>query len=485
MKIKKYLEKKSSLEGQKGGIRVLLLLLVLLGGAVYLYKDLWQLSVRVFDRGAPAITLLELPAGIGRDTVTFGITANDDRSGVHELVVRAHQNGQEKELFRKQYTASRLVSEEIELSGRELRFTEGEVEIEVLAFDQSMWSNSSEERFTLEVDYTPPLINVLTHQHNTSQAGASLVFYRIPNKEVLRSGVMAGDRFFSGFKARDLDAAFADDETLYFSLFPVPIDFDPDNERLTVYAEDRVGNSNSSGFNYQVRKTSFPSPAMTLSQRFLDRKLPELLPGFLRMNQEATPHSHHSSEPEDLIHDFRLVNEDFRYLLEEKLQRIFKDSVNKRLWSGPFSRMRGAQQMAGFGEHRHYSFEGKDAGRSFHMGVDLASIANSPVHAANEGRVVFADDLGIYGKTVIIDHGFSLHTLYGHLSSILVVEGDEVSRDSEIGKSGETGMAGGDHLHFEVRLHGVPVSPITWWDGNWIRDHVDNKIRQVAELSQN
>jgi len=463
---------------QRGGVRVILLLFLLLGTAGYFYKEVWHFSLRLFDRQEPLIHIAGIPAGVGRDAFSLTVKVEDTRSGVHELIVRTYQNGQDSELFRKSYPAGTVVSENIEVSGRELRLSEGEVEFQVIAFDRSLWTNRAEETFSLDVDYTPPVVRVLTTQHNTSQAGASLVFYEIPNKEVTKSGVKAGEHFFPGFKAKYLDPSFADSDSLYFALFPVPMNFDPDSDRLTVYAEDKVGNSNSSGFNYQIRKASFSSPSMNLSERFLSRKLPELLPSYLQLtNKSVDPYS---EDPEDMVRNFRLVNENYRYLLEEQLQNIFNDSANERLWSGPFSRMSGAQQMAGYGEHRHYSFQGKDAGQSYHMGVDLASIANSPVKAANNGRVVFADDLGIYGKTVVIDHGFALHTLYGHFSSLLVSEGADVTRDTEIGLSGQTGLAGGDHLHFEVRLHGVPVSPIPWWDSGWIRDHIDNKIKQVA-----
>jgi murein DD-endopeptidase MepM/ murein hydrolase activator NlpD len=78
---------------------------------------------------------------------------------------------------------------------------------------------------------------------------------------------------------------------------------------------------------------------------------------------------------------------------------------------------------------------------------------------------------------VILDHGLGLFTLYGHLSSIDVKEGDTVAKRQIIGKTGETGLAGGDHLHFGVYVSGVAVLPVEWWDAKWIDDNVTPKLQ--------
>ena len=104
----------------------------------------------------------------------------------------------------------------------------------------------------------------------------------------------------------------------------------------------------------------------------------------------------------------------------------------------------------------------------------------APVPAANSGRVIFAEDLGIYGNTVILDHGLGLFTLYSHMSSIDVKPGDAVQARQVLGKTGETGLAGGDHLHYAVYLHGVAVLPVEWWDGKWINDNISPKLEGMS-----
>jgi murein DD-endopeptidase MepM/ murein hydrolase activator NlpD len=90
--------------------------------------------------------------------------------------------------------------------------------------------------------------------------------------------------------------------------------------------------------------------------------------------------------------------------------------------------------------------------------------------------VALARFFGIYGNAVVIDHGYGLQSLYGHLSTIDVKEGQAVKRGETVGRSGDTGLAGGDHLHFSILLQGLPVSPIEWWDGHWIRDRIARKL---------
>jgi len=102
------------------------------------------------------------------------------------------------------------------------------------------------------------------------------------------------------------------------------------------------------------------------------------------------------------------------------------------------------------------------------------------VLAANDGRVMHADFLGIYGNCVILDHGFGVQSLYGHLSSIDVKPGDTVHKGQALGRSGMTGLAGGDHLHFTMLVDGHPVNSVEWWDSHWIEDRVLRKIREAV-----
>jgi murein DD-endopeptidase MepM/ murein hydrolase activator NlpD len=141
--------------------------------------------------------------------------------------------------------------------------------------------------------------------------------------------------------------------------------------------------------------------------------------------------------------------------------------------------------MAAFADRRTYLYKGKVIDHQDHLGYDLAVTKQCPVPAANDGVVVYARYFGIYGNAILIDHGFGLMTIYGHLSSISVKEGQTVAKGDIIGRTGETGLAGGDHLHFSTILQGLPVNPIEWCDGHWIRDRIAAKLGSAFTFSPN
>jgi len=108
-----------------------------------------------------------------------------------------------------------------------------------------------------------------------------------------------------------------------------------------------------------------------------------------------------------------------------------------------------------FGE-RLGPFNGEGA---FHSGVDIAAIYGSPVRASGDGDVTGAVMGAGYGREVTIDHGHDVVTVYGHLSEIAVVPGQHVTRGQVVGYVGQSGRSTGPHLHYEVRVHNVPVNP--------------------------
>jgi murein DD-endopeptidase MepM/ murein hydrolase activator NlpD len=461
---------------ESGRIRTVLLFGILLGTVVYLHQNLILAFTKLTDRSAPKIELLDPPLGLGRDAASLKVRISERGSGLNKLILRAQQNERSYELANIDLSGETNLTQTLEIFPRTLGLTEGDVELELVAFDRSFWSNSTSHKFSLLVEYNPPLINILSTQHNTAVGGMSLVIYKITNKEPFSHGIRLGRYLFPGMKAEYMNPDLFGSQ-IYFSLFPVPLDIDPSKEQAVVFAKDRVGNTSTAEFNQSIRPTNIRSPELNLTLSFLRTNLAELLPRYYEIKSpgSAPPVLSGDESDDELIKMFRLINENFRKLLEEKLAQIFSTSASQRMWNGPFQRM-AAGQMSGYGEHRRYLYKGKDAGQSYHLGADLASTANATIPAGNNGIVVFADYLGIYGNTVIIDHGLGLHTLYGHLSSINVLQGQRIESGEIIGRSGTTGLAGGDHLHFEVRLHGIAVSPHYLWDPLWIKAHIDKKL---------
>ncbi|MFP4128890.1 MAG: M23 family metallopeptidase, partial [Desulfonatronovibrio sp.] len=173
---------------------------------------------------------------------------------------------------------------------------------------------------------------------------------------------------------------------------------------------------------------------------------------------------------------FLKVNRKMRTENREKVEQIARETSPVLDFEGVFIRKPNSAQMAGFADRRTYYYQGQEADRQVHLGVDLASIAQAPVPAANQGRVVFTGNIGIYGQTVVIDHGLGLQSLYAHLSGIEVQEGQQVSKGETIGRTGTTGLAVGDHLHFEMLISGTSVNPSEWWDAEWINNNISSKL---------
>ncbi len=148
----------------------------------------------------------------------------------------------------------------------------------------------------------------------------------------------------------------------------------------------------------------------------------------------------------------------------ERESAMVKEEVKRytpeQLWEpGPFQRpVEGGCITSPFGERRDFSTGGSES----HIGTDFGGLPEgTPVYAAARGRVVFAREFIIRGNFVCLDHGRGLFTLYNHMSGIALSEGDMVEAGQRIGAIGQTGVATGSHLHFEVRLATWAVDPMT------------------------
>jgi murein DD-endopeptidase MepM/ murein hydrolase activator NlpD len=210
-----------------------------------------------------------------------------------------------------------------------------------------------------------------------------------------------------------------------------------------------------------------------IDQRFLDRVVPAIA-------SESPGVQVDTSSPEGLLKGFLTINGDLRAKNADTIRGMAAKTQPQMLWTEAFAQMGNTQVESRFADQRTYFFDNKEIDHQVHLGFDLASVQHGPVHAANAGVVLFANFLGIYGNCIIIDHGLGVQSLYGHLSSFEVKEGDKVSKNQEIGRTGITGLAGGDHLHFTMLLQGTPVNPVEWWDPHWMQDRVFRKVKEAG-----
>ncbi|WP_243312202.1 M23 family metallopeptidase [Fundidesulfovibrio agrisoli] len=407
------------------------------------------------DMAAPEVQLTpDRPAtGSKRE---FAVTAGDEGSGVRTLKVSVLQGQKETTIIQKTYDpAPKSIQEKFTLEQAGLR--EGQFDIVVVVADKSVFNfgagNTTRISRTMNLDNRAPVINVLSQAHIIKQGGACGVVYQV-NKDVERSGVMVGDMFFPGYKL---------DTGNYACIFAFPWNMDPSRFQPRLFAEDSAGNERSISFRYQARATKFKHDNLNVGDEFLQAKMPQ----FETMYPDI----------KDPVALYVKVNRDVRKENVAKLFEFASKTSPKMLWDGAFLRLPNAAPRAGFGDGRSYFYKNQKIDEETHLGVDLASLENAQVPAANNGRVVFTGFFGIYGNAVVLDHGWGLQTIYSHLSQIRVKEGDEVKKGDILGNTGATGLAAGDHLHFGIILQGIEVQPIEWWDPHWIKDNITGKFQ--------
>ena len=326
----------------------------------------------------------------------------------------------------------------------------------------------------VEVRLEPPRLTPLSRLHYVNHGGSELVIYRVTPADA-ESGVRVGDREFPGYPATAGGVqGVEDDAGLRVALFALLHDRDLGTP-IELYARDAAGNEGRADFDHRIFPKSFRRSRIVIGDSFLERVVPRIAERAPELADEELDGS-----IADLLDLYLFINRELRRRNTDTIATLAAGTAPTRLWDGPFRQLSNSQVESCFADHRTYVHDGVEIDQQVHLGFDLASTANAPVHAANTGTVVYADYLGIFGNCVIVDHGLGLQSLYAHLSSIDVGVGDAVELDQRLGLSGQTGLAGGDHLHYTMLLQGHAVTPVEWWDPNWIEDRISRKLREAS-----
>ncbi|MEE8313293.1 MAG: M23 family metallopeptidase [Myxococcota bacterium] len=339
-----------------------------------------------------------------------------------------------------------------------LGLSDGRATLHVEATDYSWIGNVAHESVPLMIDTRTPRIQLETGLTYVRRGGTELVVYTV-DEDTQRDGVVLGDHFFPGFP-------HPSDPEKRVAFYAIPPDTPPDS-LPSLLAADQAGNETSVAVRIEVIERSFPEDSLGLNEDFMRAKVTEIAGKAPALTSE---------EAEDLLNAYLSINRDTRAENEATIAEVCSDSSEDRIWHGPFLQLPNSSVGSRFGARRTYRFGDREVDRQVHLGYDLASTSQAPVPAANDGVVVFADELGIYGNMVILDHGLGLFSMYGHLSNLGVEKGTLVSRGDELGHTGTTGLAGGDHLHFSMLVSGVFVDPLEWFDPKWIQEHIEVKF---------
>jgi hypothetical protein len=409
-----------------------------------------------FEGENPLVNLEATGHYIGKKgIIRYSVT--DRKSGLRNISIWGSQGDITKILHsvtfpRSSYTGKigpPEVTETITFDTKKEGFAEGPLNIRFEATDYSLrWlqGNKTIVKKEVTVDMVPPQLQILQSEKYISPGGAGVAIYRLSDNKST-NGVTINGTFHPGFLVGDGRA------DIFISYFALPYDAQR-IENLIVSAVDLAGNETIVPFTTVYKGVAQKTDTITIGDDFLSAKIPEFQQYYPEMQGE-------------LIDKYLYTNSTVRDMNNKKISELCKNPLQNRLWQGHFLRMAGSPR-AGYADHRSYMYNGKIIDRQVHLGVDIASTNRAEVRAANKGKIIFADYLGIYGNMILIDHGQGIFSLYSHLSQMNVTPGSEIDKKSVIGLTGTSGMAGGDHLHFAVLVNGVFVTPKEWWDEHWI-----------------
>jgi hypothetical protein len=420
------------------------------------------LALGSLDFEDPWVTLKTPVEVVGAKTA-LTVEAGDADSGLRRVRITFAQGNQEKVLLDRKFPPGGAPGEKVELpltlEPKALGFQEGKATLTVKVQDRS-WRHLFQGRSAtltrdLTIDLVPLTVAFQAVSHLLHAGGTGVICYRL-NKPAKESGVRTEGRLYLGFP--NPKGAQGD----YVVLFPVPQEASGPTQ-VELAAIPALGTEVKQVLALKVKPRKWRHDKMNLTDNFM-RKMAAQFP---------------VANPQNPLVAYLEINRDLRRQNHEKFRQACSQSNPQPLWSGAFVRFLG-KPMARFGDRRTYMYQGKDVDQQVHLGEDLASLVQSPVKAGNNGVVVLAEPLGIYGNTVILDHGLGVFSSYSHMSQIDVKVGDKVEKGGTLGKTGTTGLAGGDHLHFSMLIQGEFVDPLEWWDPHWLKDQVEKVWAQAA-----
>ncbi|BBG66449.1 peptidase, M23/M37 family [Hydrogenimonas sp.] len=444
-----------------GATLMIALFLAVIGGAIYLANS------PMFERSAPEI---EVPDSLYWNLKEPLRVKLKDESGIRSYRVVLNDGSSDFTVVDEHpATPQKEVVAEVRLprAGWNRRSESATMRIEVT--DASNWNlfkgNSAQKSVKITIDSVRPNAFVLSNSYSIKQGGSALVIFSAKDRHL--ADVSIRTSFGKVFKAEPFYKP-----GYYAALIAWPV---PEKSfRAWVEATDLAGNVTKAHIPLYIVKYRYRRSNIPLKDRFLNGKVSDLASQFDETANVSDP-----------LEKFRIINEEVRSK-NEKLIHTLGSKISDRLirrWSiKPFYPLKNAKKVASFGDHRYYFYNGKLVSESYHLGVDLASVKMAKIVASNPGRVVYSGYNGIYGNMPMIDHGLGLYTIYGHCSSVDVQEGDDVARGETIAKTGSTGLALGDHLHFGIVVQGVEVRPKEWMDAHWIRDNIASVFESARKM---
>lgn len=434
--------------------------LAIIGGVVYLYNS------SMFERNKPVIEIENSGYWNLRSPLKVKI---DDESGLLSYKVTM-QSGTETFVMADEHFTNPQGGQVLELVApkRAYALKSSEVKITAEATDASRWNffagNAASTEIMLKVDKKRPYVATIASSYRIIKGGSAVVIFKAEDENM--------EEFYveTDFGKRFLAQPFYK-EGYYVTLIAWPVT--EANFRANIIARDSAGN---------IAKTSVPVIPYDKTYKVSNIKLSD---SFLNGKVSELAYANGVDESASLIERFKFVNEEMRRNNENVIHTLTSKVSDTMVSNFPLNKMyplKNGEVVAQFGDHRIYSYEGAEVSEAYHLGLDLASNAMSPIITQNPAVVTYAEENGIYGNMPVLYHGLGLYTIYGHCSNMMVKEGDSLHSKEIVGKTGVSGYAMGDHLHFGVLVQGIEVRPQEWMDQEWIRKSITDPMREAKKL---
>ena len=449
-------EKKSS------NLLISLLAIIVLGAIVFLFVS------PMFEKKPPKIEFKNNGYWNLKDVLK--VTLYDD-SGIKYYKISAVINDKVKVLEEKVLdSAPNHLNINIKPPKFDLFFKSQTIQLKIEVIDNSKWNflngNKAIMQKVLKIDTKKPLISVIANSRYIKRGGSAIAIVKIQDENLVDKYIQFNQNRF------ELTPFIKPNYYIALLAWDINIKFE-DFDMIKLVAYDKAGNKSVEKIPFYIQKLKIKHDNIHITDKFINNVSINVL---TKMDKKI---------PNDPIKIFLAQNKDLRAqniqtIRKVGIKNIPKDFVDD-FYIYRFKRLRGSRTAAGFAEYRNYYYKSQKIDEEWHLGLDFASVRQAPIKVSNNGKVIFKDYLGIYGNTIIIDHGLGLCSLYAHTTDQFVNVGDQVKKGQKIATTGITGAVLGDHLHFGILVQGIEVNPIEWMDKNWIKTRILDIIKQAKQ----
>jgi murein DD-endopeptidase MepM/ murein hydrolase activator NlpD len=448
----------------KGYIRAVLLLLVI-AGIIYGINRLFKSDI--FESTPPKITLKERLYWNLKTPLTIPIS---DNSGLKSIQVFLSDGEKQVQIPQKEIPAlAKNFTASVAFPKMGLSKKNGILKLTVKTTDVSKWNfftgNSTSKQAIITIDDKKPEVFPLISSYGITKGGAGLAIFKASDKNLKKLTIETN--FGKEFKPTPFYK-----KGYYAVLVAWPLT----EKRFSakIVATDKAGNKTRSRLSFFLKNKKYRESTITAKDSFINGKIADLAEDRPNDTKNLTP-----------AQKLNYINATYR---EEnnKLIRAITSKVDQNLLENfklqPFYPLKNGKVVASHGDHRFYKYHDKIISEAYHLGLDLASTKRADILITNPGVVVFANYNGIYGNNLIVYHGLGLYSLYGHCSYLAVQKGDIVNAWEVGAKTGATGLALGDHLHFSLLIQGIFVRPAEWMDSKWMQTNITDVIEGAKKM---